>query len=648
MKISAENNLNSDAKVAQSSAKLDPAISALIRNQSHGLAIEKFSLLPNLNLTLNLVASGNINQIQLSGLTPSLIDYLIQNISQLKLNVLNQTAGVINQGIGVKLLSNSKDSLNFPLLKFAQANLLKNNALELSLLLNQPQIERWLQKNLLIPTESANVSPKITNNKQQNFLNIVNQYLTKYIDKPSALSTSIPELHSALNQLINSILTVSANPVAKKQSDIPNQSPQINSQTKSIQLDQAQTKALLNLIPLKSGNDQQVSPSLLLNFNHTLTSILKPQDKSLSLSIPHRIKTSGNQFEQQSISSVINTLNKQTNTPNKPTNAQLPNEALQNLSTTQDLKSVGFGLKQLAENLIRIISSSNNSPINIPQALKPLIEVIISHINNQPALKSLTLNQLFSNNTQIEIAQTHQSNLPNKLGGLILNNTTTSQTNPLNFLVQLLSGSSQIPSANHENIEASLKFLGESISRLFPNQLPAQQNLNAFISPLYSNKLYRQQLELLNKIIAQSEQLLSRIEHSQLQSVRSDFSGALQYLVELPVMHLGTIDAFELLFSPESDTTDNKKNKKSWKVTIKFDLPPLKPIFARVSLNNDEITTDFYSNDQQTVDLIESNIDKLNQSLFKAGVKVKSLTGQKGIVPNELVETLNQGVDIKV
>jgi len=141
--------------------------------------------------------------------------------------------------------------------------------------------------------------------------------------------------------------------------------------------------------------------------------------------------------------------------------------------------------------------------------------------------------------------------------------------------------------------------------------------------------------------------LISKIETNQLLSLRSVTPLLQQFLFDLPIYHNKQIESFELLFTSKQEGKENNTGKK-WTVTIKFDLAPLGPMFARVSLINERISTHFFAKEAETATLLSENLNHLKDSLFLAGLDVDEICGQQGIVPEELLSNDEHSVDVRV
>lgn len=165
------------------------------------------------------------------------------------------------------------------------------------------------------------------------------------------------------------------------------------------------------------------------------------------------------------------------------------------------------------------------------------------------------------------------------------------------------------------------------------------------------NQLNQQLVNQQQMIIKQASELLievknivSQIESNQLLSLKNETPNLHQFLVDLPLKNNADIDSFEMLFE-HSDINKSGRSIKHWKVVVRFDLEPLGPMFARVELENDRISTHFFSQSQQTAQLINQHLHILKKSLFSAGVNIDKLDGSQGKIPERLIKINEQMID---
>lgn len=188
--------------------------------------------------------------------------------------------------------------------------------------------------------------------------------------------------------------------------------------------------------------------------------------------------------------------------------------------------------------------------------------------------------------------------------------------------------------------------------------LPLIKNMllenQAALKSIVKNFTKKQELNLLNiqrqfanDILNETTKLINKIENNQLLSIRNENANSHQYLLDLPFLRNGEIESFELLVEASKTKSNNNKSK-SWRITVKFDLQPLGPMFAHISLINQRISTHFFAQEESTALLLSENIKHLKESLFNAGLEIDTIKGQQGIVPEKLIINNEQSVDIRI
>ncbi len=188
--------------------------------------------------------------------------------------------------------------------------------------------------------------------------------------------------------------------------------------------------------------------------------------------------------------------------------------------------------------------------------------------------------------------------------------------------------------------EPNQKLIVETALQLPSTKKIINQAKNQFVN---QQILFKQVAEMLPEV----RNMIAQIESNQLLSLKNEVPNLHQFLVDLPIKNQSQIDSFEMLFE-RTDTPDGRNKVKHWKVVVRFDLEPLGPMFARIELENDRISTHFFAQAQQTAALISEHMHVLKQSLFSAGVKVDKLEGSQGKIPETLIKNDVQLVDTHV
>lgn len=386
----------------------------------------------------------------------------------------------------------------------------------------------------------------------------------------------------------------------------------------------------LDILELISIGRKQSKDPLLKNFSGLLNEInnLKNTNDLSSatsaLQIKHKVQASGGFYENQlnknfallaeskanTAKRTISSLSEQSenkpdqlNSQQKTSEKNLTNKsALQkSLLPTVDLKQSSLKIKSLVDNLISLLTQAKTHPLTVSRLINHVTQQIASHIsqnNAQEKLLPLSISQQ-SNATQVALDELIQSP---RLKNFLSNQSLVEQLKQHKISTQ----------DHHQLIENQLRTL----------------------------KILQQEiLKALNKI--ETNQLLSLNQ----QTNKNDFVSGQYFLVDLPIFKDNQVESFELLF--QSPVGQNKA-KKIWTVTIKFDLQPLGPMFAKVSLQGSRISSHIFAQDPQTAKLLGENIQLLQESLFLAGLDIDEIKGQLGKVPEKLIENSEYILDLRV
>lgn len=132
-----------------------------------------------------------------------------------------------------------------------------------------------------------------------------------------------------------------------------------------------------------------------------------------------------------------------------------------------------------------------------------------------------------------------------------------------------------------------------------------------------------------DQLIQQIEGALARIRLSQLASVPETDSKS-SYLLEIPVNHKQQIDLIQLRIDREA-AHDNASNQHIWSVELAFDFDELGPIHAKVKLNQDRVSTQFWASQADTAEHINKHLEVLQNALIEQGLQVDRLFCQQGV-----------------
>lgn len=137
---------------------------------------------------------------------------------------------------------------------------------------------------------------------------------------------------------------------------------------------------------------------------------------------------------------------------------------------------------------------------------------------------------------------------------------------------------------------------------------------------------------------------VARIELHQLNTLAQPAPDS-AFTVELPVRRDSNVDVVQLRMTREHDS-DESSTEKMWTVWIDFDIEPVGPVQAKVTLREEKITAMLWVQRTQGVHLINSKLPELERAMSDAGLQVKQLqclTGQPpanpfAVIPNRLLD----------
>jgi len=134
-----------------------------------------------------------------------------------------------------------------------------------------------------------------------------------------------------------------------------------------------------------------------------------------------------------------------------------------------------------------------------------------------------------------------------------------------------------------------------------------------------------QREEAMQTFLRQVESSLSHIQQTQLQSLNESQPGRPMWLMELPIKDGQDIDLFELKINEEDSSQTEGEAKKTWNVTLQFNLSGLGKVKAHIKMQNEYISTQFISENPETLSLFKDNLDFLKNRLSYNGLNVGNL-----------------------
>lgn len=140
---------------------------------------------------------------------------------------------------------------------------------------------------------------------------------------------------------------------------------------------------------------------------------------------------------------------------------------------------------------------------------------------------------------------------------------------------------------------------------------------------------------LLAELVSHAEGSLARILFNQLSSLPGDDAGQQLWQFEIPYRQSEKNGSFRVQI--EKETKQNKQGKAEivWSVNLDFELETTGPIHARLVLIGEEISSRFTAESGETARRLEQALPQLESALFRAGLKVGTLSATVGSVDNE-------------
>lgn len=131
--------------------------------------------------------------------------------------------------------------------------------------------------------------------------------------------------------------------------------------------------------------------------------------------------------------------------------------------------------------------------------------------------------------------------------------------------------------------------------------------------------------EAMQTFLRHLESSLHHMQQTQLQTLNESQTGRPVWLMELPIKNGQEIDLFELRIAQEESAQAEGENKKIWSVTLKFDLAGLGKIKAHITMQNDLISAQFYSEKPKVLSLFRENFDFLRNRLNCNGLNIGTI-----------------------
>ncbi len=132
--------------------------------------------------------------------------------------------------------------------------------------------------------------------------------------------------------------------------------------------------------------------------------------------------------------------------------------------------------------------------------------------------------------------------------------------------------------------------------------------------------------EALQIFSRQVESSLAHLQQQQLHHLNEAQAGRPLWTLELPIRDGQDIDLFELRIEEDASSANSEEaDKKIWNLTLQFDLQGLGKVKAHVKMQNEHISTRFYSENPQTLALFNQHLEYLRNRFNYNGLQVDSI-----------------------
>lgn len=144
-----------------------------------------------------------------------------------------------------------------------------------------------------------------------------------------------------------------------------------------------------------------------------------------------------------------------------------------------------------------------------------------------------------------------------------------------------------------------------------------------------NEKLVDNDLQLLKLLSDKVQQSLAKITLDQINSLPKQDTPTQVWLLDLPFLHHDVAHSVRLQIERDNRAKSGSEQK-NWSVSITLTPPGLATIHCKVTGYDDTINTRFYSEDSNTVTLIDQNLQHLKQQLEDNGLKAGLMDAQQG------------------
>ena len=99
---------------------------------------------------------------------------------------------------------------------------------------------------------------------------------------------------------------------------------------------------------------------------------------------------------------------------------------------------------------------------------------------------------------------------------------------------------------------------------------------------------------------------------------------------ELPIQHAHGFDSFLVRLEQEDGAERDRQGGQIWRLSLNFDLEPIGPITARLTVQEKNVSASFTAEKSQSAKLISERLHLLDEAMTRAGLNVTHLSAQEG------------------
>jgi hypothetical protein len=190
---------------------------------------------------------------------------------------------------------------------------------------------------------------------------------------------------------------------------------------------------------------------------------------------------------------------------------------------------------------------------------------------------------------------------------------------------QLAAG--QSPGASYKGDLLQLLFQIANLLKTDKQQLSTQQTS---VSQSTTPRMESGFIKLLEILFRQVEGSLARVHLNQLASLPAEEGNRQMWQFEIPVRHQDHVDSFLVQLEREQANNRGDDAKPIWYVTLTFNIEPLGPVKAKISMHDDEVSTLFLAENAESAEMLNKRMVELSKAFTDSGLNVGKLLACHG------------------